>query len=110
MLSNKQKMDLLMESLQAVEGNNKTLNEDNYKKRSFEIGFDDSYSNDEEIAFLVQVLMSALARLSLVGGDDQDGKKAFVAKTFKAAGIDIDKLQDQVRKMRDGGLNYPPEK
>jgi len=92
-----------MESLEAVE----SLNEDNYKERSFEVTFDDSYSNDEEIAFLVQVLVSVLARLSRI---DDDGKKAFVAKTFKSAGIDIDKLQDQVRKMFGGRLNYPTEK
>ena len=93
-----------MESLKLVEGSSKTLNEDNYKKRSFEIGYDDSYSNDDDIAFLMQVLMSALARLSFVDNDD---KKDFVAGKFKAAGIDMAMLKNQLRDMR-GGLNYPP--
>ena len=116
MLSSKQKMDLLMESLEAVGSDSKSLNENGegrYQRKNVEVAFNDKYSNDPHIAFAIEKLKEALWDLEL-GSDyprdaDKDKKTEFVLKQFKRYGIDIEKMtQVLALNIENGAFNYPP--
>ena len=112
MLSNKQKMDLLMESLEAVGGNSESLNElSEYQTKSIEVRFDDRHSNDPRIAFAIKNLIDAVMHLTL-SGDLDDDKRKFVQDKLKQYGINLEQLQNtllQKVSKPQGQFNYPPE-
>lgn len=123
MLSNKQKMDLLMESLEAIESDSESLNEGEYQMKNVEVRFNDKYSDDPHIALAIEKFKDALRDLEMVGshlknprpgpdykpGDAED-KSEFVLKKFKRYGIDIERLYSILAKIENGAFNYPPEK
>jgi len=109
MLSNKQKMDLLMESLEAVESDSKSLNED-LKKHNTTVYFTNDLSNDDRIALGIKRLSMAIFQLTRDDLDDGLAKRKFILDKFKQCGIDLEKLQSQVFNIKRGDFNYPPEK
>ena len=120
MLSNKQKMDLLMESLEAIERDSESLNEffvdsprlskTKWQTKSVDVTFNDELSNDEQIAFAIQSLRNAIWNLTS-SGDLDDDKRKFVQDKLKGYGINInnlEKLRTRLYRLKARDFNYPP--
>ena len=118
MLSNKQKLDQLMESLEAVESDSERLNEaGDYQFKNVEVAFNDRYSNDPHIAFAIEKLKDALWDLKLIGkhietrpsitlAGERQAMRDFVLKKFKRHGFDIEKMFDKMIRIPEGDFNY----
>jgi hypothetical protein len=115
MLSNKQKMDLLMESLEAVESDSENINEARgpLQNKMTPVYFDDSLSNDPNVAFAIEAFISSIRHLLYIGDVGAAGggsaKEKFILDKFKRYGIDLKKLKSQLYSIKTGDFNYPPK-